>query len=351
MQRYWLEIDRIARHQNRIAVRCPLGTPHFPIRAHSRLIRAAKTYLLYPLRAELARDSQIFHILDHSFSHLVTHVPRRARTLVTVHDVLPLRDPSGLSNAQVARFRSRLEQLKHADILLASSCYTKSEVVDLLGIEPARIAVNYLGVSEPTRPQRPADPLAMAVERLKGRVRILSIGNALRRKNLEVIPDVVARLQDDGLDASVVRIGSHLHGSLKHELESRLGQGQLVECGIVSDEVLSWLYANVEILLFPSLLEGFGLPVLEAMAHGCAVVCSNATSLPEVAGDAAAYFSPDQPEEAAAQIARVVQDTAFGDRLRSRGLERARLFSWHRHFEQLATCYEGLAAEQSLSAV
>ena len=112
-------------------------------------------------------------------------------------------------------------------------------------------------------------------------------------------------------------------------------------------------YRHADALLFPSRLEGFGLPLLEAMAAGCPVVCTDVTSLPEVGGDAALYFSPDDPSEAAAHLARLFTDGRWCQQHIERGRARSADFSWTEHYHRLLQIYRAgveRAREQELVA-
>jgi glycosyltransferase involved in cell wall biosynthesis len=122
---------------------------------------------------------------------------------------------------------------------------------------------------------------------------------------------------------------------------ARLGIADRVRFpGWVSDEDLEGLYAAATCFVFPSLIEGFGMPVLEAMERGLPVACSNAASLPEVAGDAVRYFDPLDEAEIAAALAELIEDAELREKLASAGRERARLFSWERTARLTAESYE-----------
>lgn len=127
------------------------------------------------------------------------------------------------------------------------------------------------------------------------------------------------------------------------EAAARLGE-RVRFAGRVPDAELRRYYAHADALVLPSLYEGFGLTPLEAMAAGCPVVASDATSIPEVCGDAALYFDAQRPEQVTAQLLRLLAQPALADELRSRGRARVRLFTWERAAREVAAVLRGLRA-------
>jgi glycosyltransferase involved in cell wall biosynthesis len=114
----------------------------------------------------------------------------------------------------------------------------------------------------------------------------------------------------------------------------------------VADDELDGLYVAAACFVFPSLYEGFGMPVLEAMRRGVPVACSNRSSLPEVAGDAALMFDPERPEEIAAAMERLLNDAPFASRLRAAGRERAASFSWEKTARATVASYQRALADE-----
>ena len=350
MDRYWRELERTRRLHPAAArtwqVDCVLGSPPGRSRQRGRVERAWQKYVAYPWRVRWATwraGVDVAHVLDHSFAHLLASLPRRGtRKIVTVHDLAPLRDPTGLTPVQRRRFHRTVSHVREADLLLADSRHSAEEATALLGVPPEKIRVLPLGVDFDQFSTR------LAVERdldlppgLAGRKVVLSVGAAISRKNLEVLPEILRRTQVDGL--TLLRVGAALPPALLAAVQAILGKNGVVELGPVADAMLVRAYQRADALVLSSRIEGFGFPVLEAMAAGCPVVSTDVTSLPEVGGDAAWYFGPDDPAAAAGHLQRLLTDPALKAQTVAAGLERAAAFSWSRHFERLLEIYRTVA--------
>jgi glycosyltransferase involved in cell wall biosynthesis len=268
------------------------------------------------------------HVLDHSFSDMLRYLRPGIRRLVTVHDLIPLYDSTGLSPAQVTGFRQRVSHMTRAEKLLAVSRYTQQCISEQFPTAVSRTQVLPLGVELP--------PLVQHARSCS----ILSVGSTLTRKNLHILPQVFQQLREKGLSPSLIRIGAKLPTTLKSELLRVMGDSSLHELGFVSDTELCHQYATAGLVLFPSTMEGFGLPVLEAMAHGCPVVSSTATSLPEVAGEAALLFDPQDASTAAEHCHNILSQSAVSDKMARQGRSRAEELSWSIHWQSLLHQYE-----------
>ncbi len=362
MDRYWRELDRQRRSQvgggSDLAIECPLGAPPEHSRPAARPIRIWQKYLAYPWqvrRASARPGVKVVHVLDHSYAHLLAWVPPDSYKVATVHDLAPLRDGADLTPAQLARFRRTVEHLKLADAILAVSRYSASEAIALLGLSPEKVSVLPEGV-DPTTFARPASeggqPAWRAV--LAGRRVVLSVGAVTHRKNLVCLPAVFHELGKllPGVPLALLRVGAPLPAPLLDALRQMLGESGVVELGLVPDAELATAYRHADALIFPSRIEGFGFPVLEAMAAGCPVVCTNVTSLPEVGGEAALYFSPDDPRGAAAHLARLFTDERWRRDRVEQGRARSAGFSWETHYHQLLQIYrDGIASTRARQAV
>lgn len=175
---------------------------------------------------------------------------------------------------------------------------------------------------------------------------IMYLGNAFPHKNLKRLIDAFSILKKTKPDLKLVLVGKkEVH---YQELEDYIIQnyhkiaGDILITGFLPDEEARWLFENCQASIFPSLSEGFGLPGLEAMAHGAPVVSSNATCLPEVYGDAAHYFDPLNPEDMAIKITEVIDSKKLRDKLIKAGTKQLKKYSWKKMAEETLTIYNSI---------
>jgi glycosyltransferase involved in cell wall biosynthesis len=343
MQRYWYALRREAL-KHAVNIPCVLSEPVYPNAKAGRVRRTVATYGGYHAKVwcKSVRSSKLVHIFDHGFAHLIPALPAGVKSIVTVHDLMPLVYAPELSESQQLRVRKRLECLRLADKLVSVSDYTKRLLMECLNVDEDKISV----IPNGGHVEGLRDPIEAMHEQilplfLQGAT-ILSIGNLDQRKNLEIIPEVLKELASSNLKIRLVRVGAPLGDDLKKKICDVIGVDSLLELGLISDSALKKIYAECDVLFFPSLFEGFGLPVLEAMESGCAVVSSDACSLPEVGGNAVLYFAPQDTAGAADQLKKVISNPPLLDDLRSKGVQRAKQFSWKLHYESLCSEYNDL---------
>jgi glycosyltransferase involved in cell wall biosynthesis len=217
--------------------------------------------------------------------------------------------------------------------VIAVSQRTASDAVRLLGVDPARMRVIH-NAADPRFGPRPFEDLHELAAR-RGfdprRPYALFVGTLEPRKNVPVLFEAMAAVRRH-LDLDLVLVGGR--GWLDAPIQTayaRSGLGNAARfLGWLDQADLAVLYSHARVFVLPSLYEGFGLPVLEAMACGAPVVCSNAGPLPEVAGHAAILVPPNEPRAWADAIGRVVSDARLAADLRARGEQRVRAFSWDR---------------------
>ncbi len=273
--------------------------------------------------------------------------------VATVHDLGPLLWPPETQACSVltqALFRLSLLGLRRMDRIVADSQFTAQSVIDLLAIPSERIAVVHLGVDlQLFRPVRVASQkleCEYGIPEEKEAFRVLYVGSEAPRKNLGMLLQALARLRRRGIATRLIKAGGPGHPSYRAcflKQAAHLGLDEwLTVVGEVPDADLSLLYSAADVLVLPSHVEGFGLPLLEAMACGVPVVCSDAGALPEVAGDAALVLRLDHAGVLADAIAEVLEDASLQDRLVQEGLRRCQQFTWAHTAEQTARVYAEL---------
>jgi glycosyltransferase involved in cell wall biosynthesis len=340
MNRHWQAMNSLTTGspQAEFKFHCPLRYQELLTSRSNRLHLALEKKILYPARIRMGARSGIAHILDHSYAFLLPHVPRGVKTIVTVHDLLPLRESEGIRQSAVDRFRRRVEFVKTADLILSDSIATKEDLVAIMDVSSEMIQVLPLGVSIPVTTETAGINPYPSVKFL------LSVGGYMKRKNLDILPSVLSEVRKSHPSVKLIRVGEQLPAGLVAEFQDLCGADALLELGRISDKDLAALYGSAAATLVPSRYEGFGLPVIEAMARGCPVVCANGTSLPEVGGDVALYHEVDDPMGAAEQILRILDSAPeWLSELKQRGKARAANFSWEVHFERLLAIYREIA--------
>jgi len=286
--------------------------------------------------------------LFHATEHLLPRL-RRIRTVFTLHDLIFRFDPAShlplnriYLNLMVPRF------LRAADAVIAVSECSKRDAVRLYGIPAEKIHVIPEGVDARFKPNPPASvEHVRSTHHLPERF-VLCVGTIEPRKNLPILFEALASRREQGLEIWPLVIAGK-PGWLYEPIFQRvteLGLQNLVHfTGFFPDDDLPALCSAATLLAMPSRYEGFGLPVLEAMACGTPVVCSNTSSLPEVAGDAALLVPPDDVRGWGEAIARVLTDDALRAQMRERGLAHAARFSWELAARQTADLYRRVAGQ------
>ena len=336
----------MARYADLLSQETRAGDPfscHLALKAgktsHSRITRQFNRRIFYPLIARFKTKGKIAHILDHSWADLLPHLPAAVKSVVTVHDIIPMRFPGELTAAQQARFRRWVGNLHRADAIIAVSEYTKQEIISLLDLCPEKIFVVPNGVQKcPT-----IDPPS---SKNTTEFRIGSIGSILQRKNLEILPQALCGLnQLPGKTVKLIRVGDFLPPKLAQEIRNSIGAENFIELGKVKDHELASFYSSLDCVVIPSLYEGFGLPVLEAMAAQIPIISSNTSSLEEVGGDIPFYFNPEAPEELRNHLQLIRTVGVSPERILA-GKARADSLSWRATLEGTFAVYDRVLSSQ-----
>lgn len=283
-----------------------------------------------PLPVEwLSGATDLYHASD-----FVLPPIRQARSLLTVHDLSFLTVPD-CAEAALRDYLTRVvpASVARADHVLADSESTRQDLVRLLGVAPAKITVVYPGVETRFQPQMTPTATARVRQRygLGDGPFVLGVGTLEPRKNWPGLIRAWTRLrQTRALPHRLVLAGGK--GWLFEEIfaaaEASPHRSDITFTGFVDDADLPALYAAADVFAFPSRYEGFGIPVLEAMACGAPVVCSDNSSLPEAAGDAALLVPAQDDEALTSALQRLIEDSTLRQALRARGLAQAQRFTW-----------------------
>ncbi len=288
----------------------------------------------------------------------VWNVPR---VVVTLHDTLALAHPGLVFPTRAGRLAWWLKEqvaVRRADRIVTVSDASRRDLMAWFHLRPDRLAVITEGPADVFWP-RPAGPFSDAALGRHGIAPgsryLLYVGGLSPHKNLPRLVTAFAQAGVAGVDLVLVGdLGDvfHTHVPELRALIERLGLGDRVRLtGFVPDEDLAFLYSRAEALVQPSLIEGFGLPPVEAMACGTPVLYSRAGSLPEVVGDAGLDFEPADVDAMSASLRRMLGDPVLRDGLAAQALVRARRFTWSLAAERLLEVFEGLPSRSRRACV
>ena len=281
--------------------------------------------------------------LYHSPYYVMPYCPGLP-TLLTFYDIVPLRYPQSVSLTARLLFRPAMTlALRAASHVVAVSEAARGDLMRSFSVPPATVSVTPLAADPRFRPQPTAE-----VDRIRDKYRLpprflLYFGSNKPHKNLSALIDAYAQLPARHATPLVI---AGAWDSRYPQSRQRAAQRQLGDSvyflGPVDEADLPALYQAAMLFVFPSLYEGFGLPVLEAMACGTPVACANTASLSEIAGDACRLFNPNSAAEIREAIAELLEDSALRTALTERGLARARAHSWQATAAATLRCYRDL---------
>jgi glycosyltransferase involved in cell wall biosynthesis len=277
-------------------------------------------------------DSLFGTRLDLTHSPTPLALPTRGKKIVTVYDLFFLENPGKADREARLVFAHRTAaSLKRADGILTISEFTRSSIQERFNIDPDKLEVTHLGVDPVFLEDIPPGRLEETRRRLGLPTRfLLFVGAAESRKNLVALVEALAIVHRDGEKIPLVLVGRDGEDSI-NILKSVAACGlepSVRFLGYLPDDEVRTIYRLATLFVLPSLCEGFGLPLLEAMACGTPAAVSGAGALPEVGGDAAVYFEPGDPAGIAGTILRLLGNEPRRRTLAQAGRERAALFSW-----------------------
>jgi len=266
--------------------------------------------------------------LFHGLNQRLPRIPMR-RTVVTFHDLFVMTGEYSTPEFRARFAEQARDAAERADAIITVSAFTGQQVQALLGVEAARVHVVHHGIRGLALP-------AVARENV-----ILNVGAIQKRKNIERLVDA---FEGVGGDWRLVLAGSSGYGAdaILERIARSPARDRILVTGYLSAEDLAGWYARAQVFAFPSLDEGFGMPVLEAMQAGIPVVTSNRSALPEVVGDAALLVEPEDSDVLRDALRCLTRDGELRHELAGRGTERTRIFSWEKAVRETWEVYRKL---------
>jgi len=270
--------------------------------------------------------------------------------IVTIHDLIISHYPdSRATTLNPALYKSKLffydlvvkNTAKKAQQVIAVSKFTAKDIAEQLNIDSKKIQVVYEGVDLPAIGAASQDVLKRL--NLSGDF-MMYVGSAYPHKNLEKLIEAFNLIEADLPDLKLVLVGKRnfFYQRLKDFVEEKYGgiAGKIIFTDYLSDRELATLYQSAKLYVFPSLIEGFGLPSLEAQNYGLPVVSSNSSCLPEILGDSAIYFDPENQREMSEKIKLILSDETLRQKLIAAGRENLKKYSWQKMGEEILEVYK-----------
>lgn len=290
-------------------------------------------------------DLDVLHCIGVSHNASIPGVPywQTVPTVVTVHDLSPLVMGTAILPAWRHRafYRLQLNACRRAAHLIADSSNTARDLTRFGIAPPERIRI--IPLAAPPHVDEAVE-LTPALRALISAPYLLHVGGAEPQKNQEAVLSAFGELcRDENFDHRLVLVGGRHLGDEGATRISPRAAGRIVRLSGLGRAELQILYEHCAVFIFPSLYEGFGLPILEAMSNGAPVVAASTSSLPEVAGDAALFVAPGDSTAIAQAVRRLLQDETLREKFRAAGFARAREFSWARTAQETDDVYRTVA--------
>ncbi len=271
------------------------------------------------------------------FPHFNVPIFCPVKFIITIHDLILIKFPT-LRATTLGPVIYKIKSLgykivislavKRSKKILTVSGYTKDDLIKQFDIKPYKIIVTYEGVAELAKAHAPVDANTVLNKHGIKAPYLLYVGNAYPHKNLEALIKVFSAINKNFSDLRLILVGKEDYFYNRLKAYAKNFSNNIIFPGYIPDNELKVLYANAILYVFPSFYEGFGLPPLEAMAHGLPVVSSNKTCLPEILGAAALYFNPTDNMDIKYVIEKAMADKNLRADLRSRGYELVKKYSW-----------------------
>jgi glycosyltransferase involved in cell wall biosynthesis len=282
-------------------------------------------------------------LLYSSLFSLLPFSPRKKRkVIVTVHDIIPLATNQYKNTLEKITYFFIKLALKNAAHIIVDSEHTKSDIIKHVRYPKEKITVIYLGVDKKEFYQKKIQ---------KQENTILYVGSDAKRKNIELIIKALAILKKEIPTIRFIKVGQAQDNPMRAKLKRLTEELNVTDHIVWKDYVenLADEYNRANMFVFPSLYEGFGFPVLEAMACGCPVITTKRASLSELAGDAALFIDGTSPQELAKKIKQLLRDKKLQKRLQKEGAKQAAKFTWEKCAEETIAVYKSVWGKKAIN--
>jgi len=287
------------------------------------------TNFVFMLR--IPREYALYHITSPS---LAIAARRIKPCILTIHDLMPFTSPRFSADLLL---KKSMQDLTRAQRLICVSNYTKEELMRLFDVDPSIVRVIYNGLDHDQFKPRDKVNSRKMLDLSEDKVLVLHVGSEEPRKNIPTLIRAFDRFQREMSNAVLIRVGTKT--PVTQRLINSLGlEDKVIYFRNVKD--LSYIYSAADLFVFPSSLEGFGLPPIEAMASGCPLIASNSTSIPEVVGDAGILLDPFDVDGFAHWMNKVYTDDELKAKLIKEGFKQSKLFSWEKCASETLEVYK-----------
>ena len=298
-----------------------------------RLAELGTFWYANKLKTKIELSRKHFDIIHPTYYHVNYNKNSKRKLIHTVHDLVQERYINQFPEIKRRIIAAKKKSVYSADRLIAVSEHTKKDMLEFFpDIAPEKISVIYHGASMQVQHDHHKN-----FSRMNGKDYILFVGLRGRYKNFNRFLKAMLEIMDKYKDLYLFCAGG---GAFTDEELKNFGgySSRIYQAGL-SDEELADAYSNALCFVFPSEYEGFGIPVLEAFACNCPLVCSNSSSLPEIALDGAEYFDPLNIDDIGAKILRVIENKSLCKKITSAGKERLKFFNWDKTAKETLECY------------
>jgi len=303
-------------------------SPFIPSWLPKKIRNVLRTYPLFVKRDKICKNN-ILHFTSQNQALLIR---KTDNAILTVHDIIPYITNEYHSILEKVLYKKCLSKIKYASHVIVDSLNTKRDLIKKIHMPEQKITVIYPGIDDTFRYKKiKRDPY-----------KLLYVGSEMPRKNVHQIIEALAIIKKKFPNIQLTKIGHPQWRNARKKHLKLVKQLHLTGNIIWKDYVedLTHEYSTASVFLFPSCYEGFGFPILEAMACGCPVVCSDKSSLKEIVGDGALICSPDDPKDIAKKCINVLSDKSLQYVMQHKGLMQAKKFTWKKTAQQTWKCYE-----------